>query len=718
MYISGLTRDVRATKLAGVLIALLLTATVLLFIKWPNMLNGLLSSAYMPHLTALAWTQATADSLIGLAYLAISGALVYLTYRARSNLPFRWLFLAFGLFIIACGTSHFLDAITVWRPVYVLEATVKVVTALASLSTAAMLLFAVRQIVSLAQSARGSETRRLLLETTLVEQDAAEGALQHSNASLEQKVRERTSEITHINEVLAAEVIERRKKEEELRRSEERFSKAFRHSPLPMTISTEEDGRYLDVNEAFLDWLGRERHSVVGSTSDELSFWIQPKDRLTLLERLSTEGRVIGCPAKLRVGSGEVREASVSAERIELEGRHCVLAIKQDTTETKCLQAEFQMAQKMEAIGRLAGGLAHDFNNILGVIMGYSDLSIEKLDPSHSVANNLAQIKEAANRAVHLTRQLLAFSKQQIVSPRILDLNAVVDDINKMLRRVVGEDISLIFHPSVPLGLIRADVGQIEQVLMNLVVNARDAMPDGGEITIETATAELDESYAREHEPVTAGEYVMLSVRDTGCGMDEATKARIFEPFFTTKELGKGTGLGLASVYGIVKQSGGYISVHSELDRGTNFELYFPRVWSEVENVKMPPISTTSIEGSETILLVEDEASLLSVTAAVLRSAGYTVLEAERPTKAIQLVDTYRGPIHLLLTDVIMPDVNGVELSQRLKAIRPDLKIVFLSGYGGEALERHLSVAPDAILVEKPFSKPALLGKIRAVLNA
>jgi CheY-like chemotaxis protein len=253
---------------------------------------------------------------------------------------------------------------------------------------------------------------------------------------------------------------------------------------------------------------------------------------------------------------------------------------------------------------------------------------------------------------------------------------------------------------------------------MNLVVNARDAMPDGGEITIETATAELDESYAREHEPVTAGEYVMLSVRDTGCGMDEATKARIFEPFFTTKELGKGTGLGLASVYGIVKQSGGYISVHSELDRGTNFELYFPRVWSEVENVKMPPISTTSIEGSETILLVEDETSLLSVTAAVLRSAGYTVLEAERPTKAIQLVDTYRGPIHLLLTDVIMPDVNGVELSQRLKAIRPDLKIVFLSGYGGEALERHLSVAPDAILVEKPFSKPALLGKIRAVLNA
>jgi two-component system, cell cycle sensor histidine kinase and response regulator CckA len=306
---------------------------------------------------------------------------------------------------------------------------------------------------------------------------------------------------------------------------------------------------------------------------------------------------------------------------------------------------------------------------------------------------------------------------KQVVSFRVLDLNAVVKDVSKMLTRVVGEDINLLFQPSVPLGSIRADVGQIEQVLMNLVVNARDAMPDGGEITIQTAMVELDADYVREHEPVRVGEYVMLSVRDTGCGMDEATKARIFEPFFSTKEPGKGTGLGLASVYGIVKQSGGYVWAYREPGRGSTFKLYFPKVQADAENVSTPPISTESIEGSETIVLVEDEANLRSVTAAALRSAGYTVLEAENPVKAIQLVKSYGSPIHLLLTDVIMPDMNGVELSKRLRVFRPDLKVVFISGYGGDELTRQLSVAPDAVLVEKPFSKRTLLMKIHAVLR-
>lgn len=700
-----------------------LTAIVVLFAAFPKLLQDILSSAYMPHLycylgsTALAWTQVITDSLIGAAYLAISATLIYLIYRLGSDLAFQGLFLAFGLFIVACGSSHLLEAVTVWIPVYPLSVTIKALTALASIATAAMLPFAVPQIVSLIQSARASERRRLLLETTLMERDAAQQALQQSMTILEDKVRDRTAEITRINEVLAAEINERRKKEEGLRRSEERFSKAFHNSPLPMTISSEGEGRYLDVNEAFLNLLGRNRQSVLGRTTYELGFWVDPQDRMTMVQRLTKEGRIIGLPTKLRILSGEIREATVSAEHIELEGQSCVLAITQDTTETKRLQAQFQRAQKMEAIGRLAGGLAHDFNNILGVIMAYSDLSIEKIGPSHLIAKHLAQINMAASRAVHLTRQLLAFSRQQVVSFQVLDLNAIVDDISKMLRKVVGEDITLLFKPSVPIAAVNADAGQIEQVLMNLVINARDAMPSGGAITIETALAELDDNYVRQHEPVKEGEYVMLSVRDTGCGMDEATKARIFEPFFTTKGPGKGTGLGLASVYGIVKQSGGYIWAYSDVGRGTTFKLYFPRVRADVETLNGPSINAASFEGSETIVLVEDEASLLRVTADALRSAGYTVLEAETPAKAIQMAEIYRDTIDILLTDVIMPDMSGVELSKRLKVIRPSLKVVFMSGFGGEELKRQLSEAPDAVLLEKPFSKRTLLMKIHAVLH-
>ena len=722
MSTSGMSPDFQLKRLAYGSAAFL-TATVLLFITWPKLMHGVLSSAYMPHLycylgsTALAWTHAISDTLIGLAYLAISGTLAYLVYRGRNDLPFHGLFVAFGLFIVACGSSHILEAVTVWMPVYVLSATIKVITAAASITTAAMLPFVVPDIVSLVQSARASEARRLRLETTLKERDVAQAALQHSNAVLEQKVLERTAQITRMNEVLAAEVSKRRKNEETLRRSEERFSKAFHNNPLPMTISTEAEGRYLDVNDAFLTLLGCELHSVVGRTPLEVGFWVDPQDRVTMVRRLSAEGRIVGLPTKLRVKAGEVREATVSAEQIEIGGQSCVLAITQDMAETKRLQAQFQHAQKMEAIGRLAGGVAHDFNNILGVIVGYSQLSLEMLDPELPVANNLVQIKLAADRAANLTHQLLAFSRQQVVSPRLVDLNAVVNDVSKMLTRLVGEDITLLFQSSVPLGSIKADAGQIEQVLMNLVVNARDAMPDGGEITIETGNVELDENYRREHEPVAPGEYVMLSVRDTGCGMDEATKARIFEPFFTTKEPGKGTGLGLASVYGIVKQSGGYVWVYSELGRGTTFKLYFPRVYDDVENATMPPIKTETIGGCQTILLVEDEPALRKVTASALRSMGYTVLEAEDPTKAIQLVETCREPIHLLLTDVIMPGMNGMELSKRLKFFRPDLKVMFISGYGGGELTRQISLEPDAILLQKPFSKNALLMKIHAVLD-
>jgi len=641
-----------------------LSAVVALFIAWPNLGHDILSSAYMPHLycylgsTSLAWTHAIADTLIGLAYVVISATLAYLIHRGRSELPFHGLFFAFAVFIVACGSSHLMEAITVWIPVYVLSAAIKVVTALASIATAVMLPSVVPDVLSLLQRARTSDERRVLLEATLIERDAAQHELKESYRVSEQKVLERTAQISRAKDGLEAEVLERRRNEEMLRQSEERFSKAFCSNPLPMTISTKAEGRFLDVNDSFLALVGGERDSVVGHTMAELAIWVEPQDRITMMKRLSEQGRVIGLPAQIRASTGVVLEARISAEQIELLGQLCVLAVTEDTTEMRLLQAQSEQSKKMEAVGRLAGGVAHDFNNLLGVIIGYSELLIEKLDPEAQIANHLAQIKLAAERGAHLTRQLLVFSRQQVVSLKVLDLNAVIREASKLLSRVVREDIILSYRNSVSVGLIKADAGQIEQVLMNLVVNARDAMPNGGRITIATDSITLNDKYCLGHEPAIEGDYVMLEVRDTGFGMDETTKAHVFEPFFTTKQPGKGTGLGLASVYAIVQQSGGYVSVNSELGRGTTFKLYFPRVQGQI-HPGITAINTESIGGNETILLVEDEPALRDITASILRSAGYTVVEANTPAKAIQLAETHSEPIHLLLTDVIMPHMSG-----------------------------------------------------------
>jgi len=549
-----------------------------------------------------------------------------------------------------------------------------------------------------------------------MERDAAQDALKESYLVSEQKVLERTAQINRAKDGLEAEVLERRRNEEMLRQSEERFSKAFCSNPLPMTISTTAEGRFLDVNDSFLALVVGERDSVVGHTMAELAIWVEPQDRITMMKRLSEQGRVIGLPAQIRASTGVVLEAKISAEQIELLGQLCVLAVTEDTTEMRLLQAQSEQSKKMEAVGRLAGGVAHDFNNLLGVIIGYSELLIEKLDPEAQIAKHLAQIKLAAERGAHLTRQLLVFSRQQVVSLKVLDLDAVIREARKLLSRVVREDIILSYQNSVSVGLIKADAGQIEQVLMNLVVNARDAMPNGGRITIATDSITLNDKYFLGHEPVIEGDYVVLEVRDTGFGMDEMTKAHVFEPFFTTKQPGKGTGLGLASVYAIVQQSGGYVSVSSELGRGTTFKLYFPRVQGQVDSLTTP-VNTDMMGGNETILLVEDETALREITASILRAAGYTVVEANTPAKAIKLAETHPEPIHLLLTDVIMPHMSGIALSKRLKASIPPLKVIFSSGYGGDELAKQLSAATDAVLLSKPFSKASLLVLVRSVLH-
>ncbi len=391
--------------------------------------------------------------------------------------------------------------------------------------------------------------------------------------------------------------------------------------------------------------------------------------------------------------------------------------ISRDVTEQRRLGDQLRMAQKMEAIGRLAGGIAHDFNNLLTVITSYSDLLLEEIGPQDPRRGDVDEIRKAAVSAAGLTRQLLAFSRQQVLEPKVLDLNAVVTSADKLVKRLLGEDIEVVTTLAPSLGAVKADPGQIEQIIVNLAVNARDAMPDGGKLTIETANVVMDGVYVRDHPAAKPGPYVLLAVSDTGIGMDEQTQRRIFEPFFTTKEMGKGTGLGLATVYGIVKQSGGFIWVYSELNHGTSFKIYLPRVAESVaaatptDQVKQPP------RGTETVLLVEDAAAVRIVTRQVLDRLGYTVLEAPNGEAALHLATKHRGPIHLLLTDVVMPELGGRQLAERLTPLRPGLKVLYVSGYTDDAVVRHGVLEAGIAYLQKPFTPEILARKVREVLD-
>jgi PAS domain S-box-containing protein len=509
----------------------------------------------------------------------------------------------------------------------------------------------------------------------------------------------------------------RRHAEEQLRKSEERFSKAFRLSPLAITISTESDGRYLDVNEAFLLMLGYKREDVIGRTASELGLWTQPSSRLEMVRELQKIGRVTDLHMQYTTSKGQIREAEVWAELIELEGQACVLAISRDITEVQRLEAQFRQAQKMEAVGRLAGGVAHDFNNLLSVVIGYSDLSLALVPPASPVHRNLEQIKEASNRAVLVTRQLLAYSRQQVVFPKILDLNEVVQNMTSLLQRMVREDITITFRPLVPIGCISADPGALEQILMNLVVNARDAMTGGGEIVIETGYAELDQHYVAQHPGSHVGEHVVLVVSDTGCGMEEDIKSQIFEPFFTTKGIGRGTGLGLSTVYGIVKQSEGSIWVYSEPGKGSAFKIYFPRVAGKAEPLLQPHGEAEFPGGSETILVVEDDGPLRDLVMRMLQDAGYRVIEAKNARIALDILRA-DPKIDLLLTDVIMPGKSGAELLEQAKLIRPELHSLLMSGYTGELIALRGGLVPESAFLEKPFTRRSLLGKVHSALRS
>lgn len=393
-------------------------------------------------------------------------------------------------------------------------------------------------------------------------------------------------------------------------------------------------------------------------------------------------------------------------------------AITRDITERKSLEAQLRQAQKMECIGRLSGGIAHDFNNLLNVIIGYSDILEGEINGNAELRKGVHEIKKAGQRAAGFTRQLLAFSRQQVLEPKVLSLNTVVSDIGKMLLRLIGEDIELITTLAAIQGRVKADQGQIEQVIMNLVVNARDAMPHGGKLIIETTDLFLDDAYARQHSTVAPGQYVMLSVTDNGVGMNKETQDHIFEPFFTTKEQDKGTGLGLSVVYGVVNQSGGHIDVASELGKGTTFKIYLPLAQEAVEKQTRSTIAASSLKGSETILLVEDEASLRDLIRRLLTQSGYTVLDTGSGPQALEIAREHQQSIHLLLTDVVLPGISGTVLPGEIVKQRPGVKVLFMSGYTANHVAAQHVLEAGTFLLEKPFEADALRHKVREALNA
>ena len=513
---------------------------------------------------------------------------------------------------------------------------------------------------------------------------------------------------------IVTDITERRRAEEALRASEARYRLMFDKSPLPKWLYDVETLRFLDVNEVALHDLGYSRDEFLAMTIRDIR---PPEDVPALLE---AERHVELLPKfgvwRLRKKSGEIIQVELTKHSFTLGDRACRLAVGRDVTERLRLEEQLRQAQKMEAVGRLAGGVAHDFNNVLSVILSYGEMLLDDMKPGDPVRADIEEIHKAGKRATDLTRQLLMFSRQQVLAPKVLDLNDVLTSMDKMLQRILGADVDLVSMPTQPLGRVRADPSNIEQVIMNLVVNARDAMPRGGQLTMETDNVVLDDAYAQAHLGVKPGPHVMLAVSDTGTGMDKATLARIFEPFFTTKESGKGTGLGLSTVFGVVQQSGGSVWVYSEVGKGTTFKVYLPRVDAAVE-VAGETVPPRTLRGSETILLVEDDEQVRVVARGILRRSGYHVIEARNAGEALLLSEKHPTPIHLLLSDVVMPQMSGPELAKRLASARPDMRVLCMSGYTDDSIVRHGVLEAHIAYLQKPIAPEALTTRVREVLD-
>jgi len=512
-------------------------------------------------------------------------------------------------------------------------------------------------------------------------------------------------------------ISERKRMEGTLRKAEEKFSRAFQASPAAITIADLATGSYVEVNGTFEQITGYRRDEVIGRRWDEVGLRADSPNRDEAIRRLVKDGSLRNWEVGFRKKSGEAGTGLLSAELIEIDGNPCAITATIDITERLQLENQLRQAQKLETVGRLAGGVAHDFNNLLTVINGYSGMLLDKLkvfDPLHPYA---LEINNAGERAASLTKQLLAFSRKQLIEPRVFDLNTTIRQSAPMLQRLIGEDIVLETHLHDSLGQVLADPDQIHLVIMNLAVNARDAMPAGGRLDIETKEVEVGaEASTAEHPEAMPGRYVVMTVTDSGHGMDETTRRHIFEPFYTTKEVGKGTGLGLATVYGIIRQSGGWVDVWSEVGVGTTMKVYLPR--TDVHPVPDEHrVGVAAERGNETILVVEDEESVRAFTVAALKQYGYHVIEASDGDEAIAVAEQHAGRIHLVLTDVIMPGMNGKVLSERLRQSYPDLKVLLISGYTADAFADRGVLDPGDAFLRKPFAPAEVARKVREVLD-
>lgn len=636
----------------------------------------LISTKFLPHWFCylgdrrLVWTNVISDFTIGLSYVVISATLVWLIRRAGRDLPYHRFFWAFGAFIVSCGITHFMEVVTIWKPVYWLSAGIKIVTAAASAATAAVLLIAADDIVGFVHSAREAASRR----------------------------------------------------------GTERFRALVQAAPMAV-IGIDLAGNVNAWNPAAERIFGWRAEEVVGKKIT--TFPAEKEDEVSEIRRRISGGEVVAGLETVRLTrAGRQIPVSVSgapiydengalislmlvAEDIS-ERKRIELELQERTKEQARLESQMRQSQKMEVLGRLAGGVAHDFNNMLMVLDGCSDLLDRALPPESPARLYLNQIQRTTEKAAAITKQLLAFSRKQILEMKPMDLHEALTSSEFMLPRLFGSDIELSFHHEARRSWIICDVSQIEQVIVNLAINSRDAMPKGGRLTIATTNASrLPDDAAASAASGSVHEWVVLSVTDNGCGMDEKTRVQIFEPFFTTKPLGKGTGLGLATVYGIVKQSNGHIHVRTSLGEGTTFEIYFPTVDPVLPPAAIPEESEAGREAAAaTILVADDESALRHAVVEFLRASGYTVLEADSALEALELAEKHPA-IDILLTDIVMPGFRGPELARRISAVQPGISVIYMSGYAEGFQEDELP--PNAMFLQKPFRFSKLLEQLRLI---
>ena len=748
--------------------------------------------AYHPHGLCylwepeLLWMHAISDGLIGLAYFSIPVALGYLTLKRR-DMPFKALFAMFGVFILACGTTHFMAVWNLWHTSYWVSGGIKVITAIASIGTAALLVPLVPRALTLPNAAELIELNQSMEKAQALAHfgnwrwDIASNQVTWSNElhriygtnadsftptfeeyldrvhpddrervgttirtsfetkapfGLRERIHRPDGEIRFLETVgeptiaedgqvvsmsgVCQDVTESMVAQEASQRSERLFRELLEAAPDAMVI-VNADGNTVLVNQQTEELFGYSRHELVNRSVDTLL----PADLRHLHAdhrsnyALNPSVRPMGAGRDLygQHKNGETFPCEISLSPLQSGQDRLVIATVRDVSARKQLEEQFRQSQKLEAVGLLAGGVAHDFNNLLTAIYSFGHFALQGLQPSDPARADIGEVLSAAKAAESLTRQLLAFSRQRAVEPRVIALAAAVKPTTRMLSRVVGEHIRL--HLDLrEAGNVVADPTAIEQVLLNLVVNARDAMPDGGTlgVTVDNTTIAAS-NLDRRHEPITPGDYVTLSVSDSGCGMDEQTRQRIFEPFFTTKEEGQGTGLGLSTAYGIIKQANGFIDVRSKPDAGTTFTLYLPRTRDAA--VPVPPVAqASSAGGTETVLVAEDNEKVRALVGRTLRHLGYTVLESADPAEALRRCAAYEKPIQLLLTDVVMPAMNGRELAAAASKLRPDMAVLFMSGHAKEVVTKHGVIAAGVNLLQKPFTPDALATGVRTVLDA